>query len=175
VGIDPVAAAMADASRRAARSVRKGGLPNAAFVAAAAESLPEELAGSAPDGLADLVAINLPWASLLRGALALDDAAAAGIAALVRPGGRVEMLLAPAARDGLAADMDVAARLAGSLEADWRARGLELVDARPATARDLAASRTRWARRLGLDGGPTADRIPWRLVLRLSSCVPDRE
>ena len=42
---------------------------------ASAEALPDGLCG-----LADLVTVNLPWGSLLRGALALDDAAAAGIA-----------------------------------------------------------------------------------------------
>jgi 16S rRNA (adenine(1408)-N(1))-methyltransferase len=159
LGIDPVPAAMAEASRRAALPARKGGLPNALFVVAAAEAMPEGLCG-----LADLVTVNLPWASLLRGALALDDAAAAGIASLVKPGGTVELLLAPAAKDRLAGDVDVAARLAGSLAADWRAHGLCLAEARPATPADLAATRTRWARRLGLGQG--ADRPAWRLVLR---------
>ena len=37
VGIDASAAGMADASRRAARSVPRGGVPNALFVVAAAE------------------------------------------------------------------------------------------------------------------------------------------
>ena len=71
---------MAEASRRAARPARRGGLPNALFVVAAAEAPPPEL-----HGLADLVTITLPWGSLLRGALALDDAVAAGIARLVAP------------------------------------------------------------------------------------------
>ena len=38
LGLDANAAGMAEASRRAARSGRRGGLPNAAFVLAAAES-----------------------------------------------------------------------------------------------------------------------------------------
>ena len=148
VGIDPVAATMAEASRRAAGPVRKGGLPNARFVVAAAESLPCGL-----EGLADLVTVTLPWGSLLRGALALDPAAARGIASLVAPAGRVEMLVAPAARDGLAAEVDVEARLAGALDDDWCALGLELVDARPATGAEIAATRSTWARRLALARG----------------------
>ena len=40
VAVDANAAAMAVASRRAAASPRRGGLPNALFVVAAVESLP---------------------------------------------------------------------------------------------------------------------------------------
>jgi 16S rRNA (adenine(1408)-N(1))-methyltransferase len=45
VGVDANAAAMAEASRRAARKPAHGGLPNALFMMAAAEALPPELAG----------------------------------------------------------------------------------------------------------------------------------
>ena len=159
VGVDPVATAMAEASRRAAQPPGKGGLPNALFVVASAEAPPPELRG-----IAGRVTVNLPWGSLLRGALALEPAAAAGIAALVRPGGRAELLLAPASRDRLAEDVEVEARLAAGLAGHWRALGLELVDARPATAGDLGATRTTWARRLRL--GMAADRSAWRLTLR---------
>jgi 16S rRNA (adenine(1408)-N(1))-methyltransferase len=159
LGIDPVAAAMAESSRRAALPARRGGLPNAVFVVAAAEALPPELCGAAA-----CLTVNLPWGSLLRGALALDRGAASGIAALSAPGGRVELLLAPAERDRLAGDVDVRARVAGSLAADWRALGLELVDAGPATAHDLASRRTTWGRRLALERG--AGRESWLIVLR---------
>ncbi len=162
IGIDPVAGALAEASRRAAAPPRKGGLPNALFVAAAAESLPAGL-----DAVAGLVTVNLPWGSLLRGALALDEAAAAGIACLTAPGGRVELLLAPAERDRLAGDVSVERRLDGdSLADDWRRHGLSLVDARPASAAELAATATTWAKRLGLAGPRTPERTAWRIVLR---------
>ena len=151
---------MAEASRRAAGPARKGGLPNAMFVVAAAESLPGALAG-----VADRVTVNLPWGSLLRGALALDGRAAAGIASLVAPGGTVEMLLAPASRDRLAEGVSVESRLSGSLEADWAGFGLRLCEARRATATDVAAVRTTWARRLGVAGDRPSDRVAWRLVL----------
>jgi 16S rRNA (adenine(1408)-N(1))-methyltransferase len=162
IGIDPVADALVDASRRAAAPPRKGGLPNAVFVAAAAESLPHDL-----HGVAARVTVNLPWGSLLRGALALDEAAAAGIACLVAPGGTAELLVAPAARDRLAGDVSVERRLEGGcLAGDWWRHGLCLEDARPATAAELAATPTTWAKRLGLRGSAPPDRTPWRLVLR---------
>jgi 16S rRNA (adenine(1408)-N(1))-methyltransferase len=162
IGIDPVAGALVEASRRAAAPVRKGGLPNALFVAAAAESLP-----SALHGVAERVTVNLPWGSLLRGALALDEAAAAGIACLVAPGGTAELLLAPAERDRLAGDIAVERRLEGGCLADaWLRHGLCLAEARPATAAELAATPTTWAKRLGLRGSGAPDRTAWRLVLR---------
>ena len=67
MGIDADAAAMAESSRRAAAPVSRGGLPNALFVVAAAEALPAGLAGAF-----DRVTVNLPWASLLRGALVIE-------------------------------------------------------------------------------------------------------
>jgi Methyltransferase domain len=73
VGVDASAAAMAEASWRAARRSERGGLPNAVFVVAAAEALPPEL-----DGVADLVTIQFPWGSLLKGLLDADPRVMAG-------------------------------------------------------------------------------------------------
>ena len=79
----------------------------------------------------------------------------------------IDMLLAPAARDGLAADVDVESRLADGLRDDWCALGLELVDASPATAAHVAARPTTWARRLRLASlMAEPDRVAWRIELR---------
>ena len=88
---------MAEASRRAARPAARGGIPNALFVVAAAEAVPAEL-----HGIADLVTINLPVGlAAARRPRARRARPTDGIARLVAPGGRVEMLLAPAGRDRL--------------------------------------------------------------------------
>src|SRR6185503_7526579 len=87
---------MAEASHRAARPARKGGLENARFILAAAESLPSALSGRA-----SLVTVRFPWGSLLRGCLGMYGAVAAGIAGLVARAGVLELLLAPADRDRL--------------------------------------------------------------------------
>jgi 16S rRNA (adenine(1408)-N(1))-methyltransferase len=166
IGVDASADAMAEASRRAARPASRGGLPNALFVVAAAEAVPREL-----QGIADLLTVNLPWGSLLRGVLALDASAAAGIACIVAPHGRVEVLLAPAARDRLQAEIDVEARVSNGLADDWRRLGLELREGRPATDDEIAAARSSWAGRLGLRAGDPA-RPAFRILLARGATHP---
>src|SRR5262245_4216240 len=85
---------MAEASRRAARATKRGALPRALFVVAAAEALPADL-----DGLADAVTVQFPWGSLLRGLLEADPAIVSGIARVARPGASVTLLLSVTERD----------------------------------------------------------------------------
>jgi 16S rRNA (adenine(1408)-N(1))-methyltransferase len=160
IGLDPEAASMAEASRRAARPARKGGLPNALLVAAAAEAIPAELGG-----IADSVTVRFPWASLLRGSLGADAEVAGGIAALVAPGGTLELLLAPAERDNLGGIPTEPAAVVAAARATFEALGLAFVEGRVATAAEIRASGSAWARRLlgGQDGG--ASRVDRRPVL----------
>jgi 16S rRNA (adenine(1408)-N(1))-methyltransferase len=149
IGVDAVAAAMAESSRRADRR----GPVNALFLAAGAESLVD----SPLTGTAELVTVTLPWGSLLRGVVGLDAAALAGVAAALRPGGgRLEVLASVVPSDGVEglACLDEAA--AGQIGEAWSCAGLELVAMGPATTAELRAVRSSWARRLG-------DRPVWRL------------
>jgi 16S rRNA (adenine(1408)-N(1))-methyltransferase len=158
IGVDASAAGMAEASLRAARSERKGGLANALFVVAAAERPPAELRAIAAE-----TTIHLPWGSLLRGALALDDAcdAARGITGLVAPGGVVRALISIDPRDRLTAPpLESAAR--DALAARWRRHGLSLTGLGPATTTDIDETGSSWARRLAAG----RDRLVWRLELR---------
>jgi 16S rRNA (adenine(1408)-N(1))-methyltransferase len=148
---------MADSSRRAARPVARGGLPNALFVVAAAERVPAELRA-----VADELTIAFPWGSLLRGTLALDDAAAAGIASLLAPDGVATATFSIEERDGL----DVQ-RLDGDgsceeLRRRWSCHGLEVCDLRPVSRAELRAMASTWARRLDVG----RDRTAWRFELR---------
>jgi 16S rRNA (adenine(1408)-N(1))-methyltransferase len=155
IGVDASAAAMAETSLRAARPERKGGLPNALFVVAAAERPPEELHAIAAE-----VTILFPWGSLLRGGLALDDAcdAAAGIASLVAPAGLVRMLVSIDPRDGLAVPpLEPAAREA--LATRWLRHGLRLTAFTLAAPAEIVRSGSSWARRLAAG----RDRQVWRL------------
>jgi 16S rRNA (adenine(1408)-N(1))-methyltransferase len=152
IGIDANAAAMAEASRRAVRPRPR--VANAAFIAGAAESLPGPLAG-----VASLVTVTMPWGSLLRGVLGLDRAALLGMASIVAPSGRVDVLLSvvPADHvDGLET-IDRGAR--AGIAAAWRRFGFELLAMDLASREDLSATHSSWARRLG-------DRPVWRLTFR---------
>jgi SAM-dependent methyltransferase len=147
LGVDPVAAAMAESSRRARKAA-----PNAVFVAASAETFAAEL-----PGIADRVVLLFPWAALLRGAVGLDPTVGRAIASLARPRGRIETLLSVTPRDG-------AARVT-ALPADPRPSPDLLVEtARPATREEIVASRSTWGRRLLAPGG--AARPVWRFVWR---------
>ena len=144
LGLDANAASMAEASRRAARPARKGGLPNAAFVVAAAEALPTELCG-----VADLVTVRLPWGSLLRGVVGREEVVATGLAGLVTATGTIELLLAPIDRDSLGAIPTSRRGLVDGAAAAFEPRGFEIdavCELTPAQLRDSGSS---WARRLG--------------------------
>ncbi len=67
IGIDANAKPLEKPSMKATRKPVKGGLPNALFVQASIEDLPEELTASA-----DEIHIHFPWGSLLR-AVTLGD------------------------------------------------------------------------------------------------------
>jgi 16S rRNA (adenine(1408)-N(1))-methyltransferase len=144
-------------SLRASRPERRGGLRNALFVVAAAECPPPELCGRA-----DALTILFPWGSLLRGALAIDDLAAAGIGSIIRPGGKLEAFLSITDRDAVSAgarplrDADATA-----IARRWSAHRLELVSLAPATAEEIEATGSSWARRLRAG----VDRPAWRIRL----------
>ena len=160
VGVDASAAAMAEASRRAARRPGRGGLPNALFVVAAAEALPAEL-----DGLAGLVTVHFPWGSLLRGLVAADPAVVGGLVRAMRPGATLSMLLSATARDRAAGIEPIQeATLAAMVEAYDGHGGLAVTTVRPATPADVAASRSTWGRRLGAG----ARRPAWLLEAKRS-------
>jgi hypothetical protein len=148
---------MGEWSLRAARPTRRGGVPNALFVVAAAERPPQELCALAAE-----VTILFPWGSLLRGALALDEGleATAGIAGLVAPGGIVQALVSVDPRDRLAVPVLAAAERAG-LAARWACHGMTLTRFEPAQPVEIDASGSSWARRLAAG----RERRVWRIEL----------
>jgi 16S rRNA (adenine(1408)-N(1))-methyltransferase len=146
---------MAEASRRASRR----GPANALFVVAAAEQRPPGLCG-----IADELTILFPWGSLLRGTLALDDAAGAadGIASLLAPRGTATAIVSIEDRDRLDLPRLDAADACEALRERWATRGLTVCDLRPTTADEIAATVSTWARRLRAG----RERPAWRLELR---------
>jgi len=156
LAIDADRAAMAEASRRAARRSDRGGVPNALFLVAALEALPGPLAG-----VANLVTVHFPWGSLLAGATGADPANADRIAALCRPGGQLRLLLASAPRDEGRGARDLDPE---RVVAEWSSRGFEPLSSRPAELADADEASSGWGRRLLRV--PRSDRRAWRIELR---------
>lgn len=151
LGVDASADAMREASRRAARPGARGGLPNARFVVAPLEQL------RGLEGVADLVTVHFPWGSLRSAAAGHDSALTARLAAQVRPGGRLELLLADAERDG-AAQIDI-----GAVVAAHERLGLRPVEIRAATLDDAISAHSSWGKRLLRH--PMPGRMAWRIRL----------
>jgi hypothetical protein len=148
LGIDADAASMQRASRLAARPVAKGGVPNACFVVAPAESLPRDL-----DGAADEVRVHLPWGSLLRGLVAGDPCIVEPLARLCADGAEVVALVSSIDRDRLPIRLpdDVVAA-----EPAYAAAGLTLLEVRAALGDEIRAIGTTWTKRLAIGRGRPA-------------------
>jgi 16S rRNA (adenine(1408)-N(1))-methyltransferase len=154
IGIDANAAVMAEASRRAFRGHAPLRVANAWFMVEAAETLPGPL-----PRVAALVTITMPWGSLLRGVLGLDGALLRGIASIVAPAGRVEVVVSIAPSDnidGFDGINGLDERAMAQIVRAWRGVGFELVALGQANAADFRTTRSSWARRLG-------HRPVWRL------------
>jgi 16S rRNA (adenine(1408)-N(1))-methyltransferase len=153
VGIDANAAAMAESSRRAWRGHGSGRHANTLFLVGAAETLPGPLAA-----VASVVTVVMPWGSLLRGVLGLDDAVVRGAASIVAPRCRVEILVSVTPADGVPGLASLDRDAEAAVAAAWATVGFELRSMRPATIDDIRRARSSWARRLG-------DRPVWRIEL----------
>ena len=171
IGIDADAASMAEASRKAMRAAKRGCLPSAMFVVAAAEALPVEL-----NARADLFTVQFPWGSLLLGLLDGDPAIVSGIARIAKPGAAVTLLLSVTDRDRIGGRAALDNATFAGLESRYAAHGLLLREARPATTEQVARSHSTWAKRLGAG----SNRPVWYAQFEGATCpsigsVPDLE
>jgi 16S rRNA (adenine(1408)-N(1))-methyltransferase len=155
LAVDTSHAAMRETSWRAGRSARRGGVPNAVFVASSLDQLPAELSD-----IASLVTVHFPWASLLQAAIGRDPAGTDRLAALVAPGGRLRLLVSASQRDAV---KGATALDPESIVPAYRTRGFALEHCREASAADAAAARSSWGRRLLTVAG---DRRAWLIELR---------
>lgn len=153
VGVDPNVAGLG-AGFTAARRQK---LENALFVVASAESLPPELLG-----VGDEVHVQFPWAALLRAVVGAQPTVASNLAALLRPGGTLEVVLSVVPRDGLDELRELDDRAATALAHRFAAAATPALDVdtvapvEPAEARRLHST---WARRLGVGRNRPAFRL----------------
>ncbi|HEY7526912.1 MAG TPA: class I SAM-dependent methyltransferase [Candidatus Limnocylindria bacterium] len=155
LAVDASYAAMRESSWRAGRSARRGGLPNALFVASSLERLPGELSA-----LATLLTVHFPWGSLLDAAIGRDARGVAQLGGLVAPGGVLRLLVSASARDAAGG---ATALQPHAVVAAYAAHGLAADLCRRATLDDVDAARSSWGRRLLSSGG---DRDAWLVELR---------
>jgi 16S rRNA (adenine(1408)-N(1))-methyltransferase len=151
---------MVEAATRAARKPSRGGAPNARFIVAAVETLPPELAATA-----DLVTVQFPWGSLLQGIVRGEAAIVCQLAGLLKPIANAELrlLISVAARDGALGLAALEADGTDRIVRSFGEAGLIPIDVRPATADDLTAARSSWAKRLAIARGGAGDRAAWYL------------
>ncbi len=88
IGIDANVKPLEKPSMKATRKPSKGGLPNALFVQAAIEDLPDEL-----DGIADEIHIHFPWGSLLKAVATGDEAVLASLRRISAPECMLEIVI----------------------------------------------------------------------------------
>lgn len=88
IGIDANAKPLEKRSIKITRKRAKGGMPNAMFVQAAVEDLPEEL-----DGIASEIYVNFPWGSLLRAVATGDERLLASLRRILVPRGALTVTM----------------------------------------------------------------------------------
>jgi 16S rRNA (adenine(1408)-N(1))-methyltransferase len=146
VGVDAAPAQLQRASTSAARKPAKGGLDNALFVQAAAESLPAALAG------ADEIHVLMPWGSLLRGCLRADEVLPS-LRSVAADGARLLVTLnlhawRPAVPEVGDTAEPTPTSVLGALNHVYLNAGWRLTGARYLDGAGIAALATSWGRRL---------------------------
>jgi 16S rRNA (adenine(1408)-N(1))-methyltransferase len=95
--------------------------------------------------------------------LGAEPAVLAGIAGVMRPGARLDLLLSVTGRDNGAGARPLDADALAALRPAYADQGLQLKKVRPATAEEVAATRSTWGKRLGAGG---ATRAAWHVRAR---------
>lgn len=137
-----------DACRENLRDVSRRAPANALYLIANALALPDGL-----DGLATSITVNFPWGSLLAALLAGDSALVQRLAALARPGARIEVRLNAGALAEAGWPLVEGGRRVRQVLQAGRFNVRPVVELGP---RELRACPTTWARRLAFGRDPRA-------------------
>ena len=162
VGIDANVKPLEKPSMKATRKPAKGGLPNAVFIQAPVEDLPEEL-----NGLANNIHINFPWGSLLQAVSTADVKILSALKRVAAPDGLLEILIGiDPVRDRSELERLGVPELTSSylqtvLIPEYESQGFRLCSYGTLSAEEWRHIDTSWARRLQ----PNATRKVVRIVL----------
>ena len=150
IGVDANAKPLEKLSMKATRKPAKGGLPNAMFVQAAAEDLPEEFAGIPTD-----IFVNFPWGSLLRAVAVGEPKVLKSFRNILTPGGSLTVTIGvdPTRDQAELTRLGLPTLYAGYIDSDLRAAygsaGFEMIDVRELLMPEWSKIGTSWARKLG--------------------------
>jgi len=149
IGVDANVKPLEKPSMKATRKPAKGGLPNAIFVQAAVEDLPEEFGGTA-----DEIHIHFPWGSLLKAVAVGDEVILRSLRRTAAKGCLLEIIIgidperdrAELERLGIPELAPVV--LHSFLVPKYKKAGFEPLDYRRLSHDEWAAIDTSWSRRL---------------------------
>ena len=165
IGIDANVKPLEKPSIKATRKVNKGGLPNAMFVQAAVEFLPEEF-----DGVADEIHIHFPWGSLLRSVALGDPETLTSLRRIAALNCLLEIVI------GVDAERDryELARLQipeltpiyfeKTLASRYNAAGFETIEVKQLSPNEWAKIETSWARKLSTSSTRTVTMLIFRAI-----------
>lgn len=149
IGVDANVKVLEKPSMKATRKPAKGGLPNAMFVQAAIEDLPDEF-----DGVADEIHIHFPWGSLLKAVATGDAEILASLNRIAAPECLLEIVIGvdpirdQAELERLGVSQLTLVLIHSYLVPKYIAAGFEPVDVRRLTDAEWAQIDTSWAKRL---------------------------
>lgn len=167
IGLDATAENLRETSRRAVRKPARGGLSNVAYVWAAAEHPPPELAGRAGE-----IYVILPWGRLLDGLALAEADTLEGLATLAAPGATLRVTVNC---EVWTEDTPVTVRHLPELSPEYAretlatryaAHGIVLTDARMLTRAETRRISSPWAKRI------RASR-DWPRFLYLEAAIPE--
>ena len=165
IGIDANVKPLEKPSIKATRKVNKGGLPNAMFVQAAVEFLPEEF-----DGVADEIHIHFPWGSLFRSVALGDPETLTSLRRIAALNCLLEIVI------GVDAERDryELARLQipelspiyfeKTLASRYNAAGFETIEVKQLSPNVWAKIETSWARKLSTSSTRTVTMLIFRAI-----------
>lgn len=149
VGIDANAKPLEKPSMKATRKPGKGGLPNALFVQAAVEDLPEEFNASA-----DEIHIHFPWGSLLKAVTLGNSSVLSSLHRIAAPECLLEIVIGidPERDASEISRLDIpelnSKYFSEVLIPRYEAAGFEFVESGSMPADEWSSLETSWARKL---------------------------
>lgn len=149
IGVDANTKPLEKPSMKATRKPSKGGLPNAMFIQAAVEDLPEEF-----DGIADEIHVHFPWGSLLRAVAVGDAEILASLRRIAVPGCLLEIVIGidPVRDDSelerLGVPVFTNSYIESELVSRYASAGFSVTERRELTPNEWSKFETSWARKL---------------------------